>query len=539
LTVTASHRVCVLWRLDAERAAAFRALGADVVMRDPDTDAALYDVGVMHATVLLALSNDDGLNLATALRARLLNPAIRIVIRQLSVSLGAKLERLLPDCTTLSLAAHSAATYAAAALDGGCFFAFRFPEGTGPLVGFSRRNAHEAGVAGLTIAAAEARLGARILALENRRDPPPGAVVGSDEKLIIFATVAEDATNLAVAPAEESGSAERAPAEPLRSRIANAYRRTNPILRGVGVAAVVFLIAAVVFFRFALGASWPAAAFYVAQILTNAGFGDVAVTRRGVFAVVGTIVAMIGGILFTSVFVGAIASSLTRAQWIAVQGMRRIRARKHVVVCGGGKIGSAVITYLTTHGKRVVVIEPHPDADLLRRAQDGDIDLLTGDASRDGALDMCDLAHATAVIALTNSDTVNLEIALAVRARSRNVRLVVRMEDAGFARSTAQLLGIATFSPSGLTAPVFAGLSRFPGARGRIRFAHEYFAIRQSTHDATAEPPRDAMPLCVARNGRLHLLDDFAKALPHDLVVFVEPLAHRAPTLDAPPTAAP
>jgi Trk K+ transport system NAD-binding subunit len=285
-----------------------------------------------------------------------------------------------------------------------------------------------------------------------------------------------------------------------------------------------------VYFRYALDTTWTTSAFYVAQTLTNAGFGAADVTRRGVFVTAGTIAAMIGGVFFTSVFVGAVASYLTRAQWIAVQGMRRIRARDHIVVCGGGKIGSAVLTSLTARGKRVVVIESHPDADLIRRAQDRDVDLLTGDASRDGALDMCDLEHATAVIALTNSDTVNLEIALAVRARSRDVRLVVRMEDAGFARATAQLLGIATFSPSGLTAPVFAGLSRFPGTRGRIRFAHEYFTVRQHAHDANAAPPPEAIPLCVVRNGRMHLLDDFAKAHANDIVVSVEPLAHLAPT---------
>lgn len=162
------------------------------------------------------------------------------------------------------------------------------------------------------------------------------------------------------------------------------------------------------------------------------------------------IVAMLGGIVFTSIFIGYVSSALTRAQWISLQGLRRIRARGHVIICGGGKIGTAVMNLLTAAGKRVIVIEPRPDPGLVRRARDRDVDLLTGAAHRD--------------------DAINLEIALAARARRADVPLVVRMENDAFARATAAVFEIATFPPAALTAPALAGLSRFPGTHGRARY---------------------------------------------------------------------
>jgi len=44
--------------------------------------------------------------------------------------------------------------------------------------------------------------------------------------------------------------------------------------------------------------------------MTNVGFGEVNVTKRGPVVTLGALVAMLGGITFTSIFIGYVSSAL-------------------------------------------------------------------------------------------------------------------------------------------------------------------------------------------------------------------------------------
>jgi Trk K+ transport system NAD-binding subunit len=517
LTATTGHEVRVVWPISAH------------------PDEALIAAGVTEAASLLALAGDDALNLVVALRARVLNRNIRIVLRQFNPLLGMKIEQNVTDCTALSPAAHSAATYAGAALDPGCFFALRFPAEDGPLLGFTQTSGTQLDAAGTTVLEAEHRLGLRILALGKRLDPPAGAMIAAEDAVVAFGPVVE--------PAHRRGrAAHAAPRADGRRTLrldlkffAIGWERLNPVLRVFLLAAVGFFSYEFTFFHFVLHKTWTAASFYVVETMTNVGFGETAVTTRGPLVTGGAIAAMLGGIVFTSIFIGYVSSALTRAQWMALQGMRRIRLHGHVIVCGGGKIGSAVINLLTAAGKRVVVIESNPDSSLVRRARDRDVDLLTGDAQRDDALDLCDIAHASALLALTDNDAINVEIALGARARRPDVPLVVRMDNDAFAGAVSEIFGIAAFSPSALTAPALAGLSRFPGTRGRVRYGDEDHTISQRSQGAHPEkPPADVcIPLCVWRNGLQIPIRDFSQMKPYDELLFAVPLAQFRPATEA------
>jgi Trk K+ transport system NAD-binding subunit len=508
LTATAGHEVRVVWPISAH------------------PDEALKTAGVDVATSLLALAGDDALNLVVALRARVLNRKIRIVLRQFNPVLGTKIEQNLTDCTALSPAAHSAATYAGAALDPGCFFALRFPADDGPLLGFTRSSGSLLDAAGTTVFETEARLGLRVLAVGDRIDPPAGAMIEADDALVTFGRIVEHTGHRRERAAHTAAVNARLYHRFDFKRFAVAWERLNPVLRVFVLAAVGFFLYEFTFFHYVLHKTWTAASFYVVETMTNVGFGETAVTARGPLVTGGAIAAMLGGIIFTSIFIGYVSSALTRAQWMALQGMRRIRAHGHIVICGGGKIGSAVINLLTAAGKRVVVIESNPDASLVRRARDRDVDLLTGDAQRDDALDLCDIPHAAAVLALTDNDAINVEIALGARARRPDVPLVVRMDNDAFASAVSEIFGIAAFSPSALTAPALAGLARFPGTRGRVRYSGEDHTISQRTQGAVPEkPPADVcIPLCVWRNGREIAIREFGQMKPYDELLFAVPL---------------
>ena len=215
---------------------------------------------------------------------------------------------------------------------------------------------------------------------------------------------------------------------------------------------------------------------------------------------------MLAGITLTGFFIAFGASLLTRVHWVAMQGLRPIHRRGHIVVCGAGSIGSEVIDLLLEAGKRVVVIERAPDAAIVERAREQSFDLLTGDASRDATLDLCNLDAAHSLVALTNVDTLNLEIALGARARNPTMPIVLRIADASFAASIARHFEFeTTFSAAALAAPAFVGLSRFTGSRGRVVLAGREFALGEMTVGEDFRPtlPEFAMPLAAARERRI------------------------------------
>lgn len=519
LTAGGLNRVHVVSRLTAERTAAFSAAGAVVTQAAPDNDESLFLGGVGDAASILTLSNDDELNLAVALRARMLNPHIRTVLRQFSPKIGRKIEQNLPNATVLSPASHSAATYAGATLDPGCFFGLRFPALDGDFVGFSEGNAGDLGVRGMRVDEAQARLGARIVALGARHEPPGDTTILEGDSVVTFGAL----INRRIATHERGRSRTRANVAFGVGRSLNALGRLNPILRTIVLGAATFYACVLLFFHFVMGSTWARAVFDLVDTVTNTGFGDASLAPHGAAATFGAVVAMIGGTIFTSIFIGYVSSAITRAQWIAWEGLRRIHARGHVVVCGGGRTGGAVVDLLVAAGKHVVVIDSHPDPGLVRRARANRIDLLTGDATHEDVLELCGIPNAACVVALTNSDPGNLEIALGARALRADVPLVVRMENRTFAQATNELFGISTFSPAELSAPALAGLARFPGTLGRVSYAgSEHTIVQRERGDAW--PATDAVPLCAWRDGHAVVVLDAPNPCADDAVLFAVPL---------------
>src|SRR5437764_3516284 len=193
LALSTAHELCqladcqvvVLWPPDLEFARAVEAVGARFVAGRPDSRDALEMAGVAEAVTILALSRDDQLNLQAALRARDANPAIRIVLRQFNRTLAAKIEQNLANCSVLSLAWHSAATYAAAALDSSCIRGLQFPEPNGPLTGFAIRTAADR-LSGQRVAEAEHALGARIVAIDGATEIGRDDAVPAGAELVVY-----------------------------------------------------------------------------------------------------------------------------------------------------------------------------------------------------------------------------------------------------------------------------------------------------------------------------------------------------------------
>ncbi len=522
------HRIVVLWAIGSDFARAVEGVGAVFIAARPDSGEGLARAGVERAVTILALSPDDQLNLHAALLARDANPRIRIVLRQFNRTLSRKIEQNLPNCSVLSLAWHSATTYAAAAVDSSAFRGLQFPEPDGPLTAFAARVAERCGVAGNTVLAAEHALGARIIAVDGKTEFARDAVLAAQADLVIYGDVAKLEGTSPRLPLGRARPAIRRNLRALLRRRRNQPPRLNPILARLVLGALVVFLAGSWYFHAVFRDRWLDAAYFVVATMTTTGYGDVTPNRNDPIEVVAAMLLMLSGITFTGLFIAFGASLLTRVQWVTMQGLRPIHRRGHIVVCGAGSIGTEVIDLLLGLGKRLVVVESAPDTSLVESARERRFDLLTGDASRDATLDLCNLGTAHGLVALTNVDTLNLEIALGARARNPTMPIVLRIADASFAASIARHFEFeTTFSAAALATPVFVGLSRFAGSRGRVALAGQEFAIGEYTvgGDLRPTPPGNAIALAISRQGNFSLARDFRKLGPSDRVLLIVPLA--------------
>lgn len=522
------YRVVVLWPADPEFAAAVEACGAVSVAGRPDSRDGLAAAGVTDAISILTLARDEELNLQIALRARDANPRIRIVLRQFNRTLAAKIEQNLPDCSVLSLAWHSAATYAAAALDPSCFRGLQFPEPDGPLTGFAVRTATPDDVAGGTVGEAEAAFAARIVALDGDTAIADDATIAPGAQLIVYGPVER---LLDSAPRQTTPGHRRPLPARLHGMLHRAYwrlRRIDRYVAGFTTATLGLFAVGTWHFSDSLESDWLTAAYFVMSTMTTTGYGDITPRHGSGFDIVVAMLLMLLGTVFTGIFIAIAAARLTRAQWVRMQGLRPIHRRGHIVVCGSGSIGTGVIDLLLGFDKPLVVVERNPDTALVERARDYGFELLTGDASRDDTLDLCNLGAAHSLLALTNVDSLNLEIGLGARARNPGMPVVLRIAEAEFAASIARHFQFdTTFSVAALAGPAFAGLSRLPGARGRISWGEQEFALAEITlaGNMPSELQRLGIPLAAAIDGEFTLVRDFAELAPGTRTLILVPLA--------------
>lgn len=530
LCTTRGHEVVLLWHADERAEKRVLACGARYCAQPPSETESLRAVGVEHAAVIMPVAADDRLNLQIALKARDMNPQIRIVLRQFNRALGRKIAQNVPNCAVVSPASHAAATYAAAAIDPGCLFALQFPDVEGPLVGFSERRAADFGLGDTSVAAAERRLGVRIAAINGRVAPDGNETVRREDRLVAVGEMERLRTGWA---RHRPKSRLHLPRTRLRFHlIARTMLRTDPLLRYTLLGGLILFFGVASYFAYSLHLNYVQALYFTASTMLTVGYGDITPYNRhaGTFNLVVAILIMFAGVTAGGIFIATLAAALGRAQETALHGLRRIRGENHVVICGAGTVGTRVIDYLLAMGERTIVIEKHPSAAVLDHARRRQIDLLQADATSDDALDFCDLPAAQSLLAITDSDTANLEAALGARARSPDLWVVMRIQDPGFSNSVERNFLIErSFSASELAAPTIAGLARFPGTRGRLTFAGETFNVGERSAADRLPRAEGTVPLFAWREGNLRMIHDFGEVGGNDRLLYVVPLSQFRP----------
>jgi Trk K+ transport system NAD-binding subunit len=407
--------------------------GVTVLEHAAPTSEAFADAGVASAAAAALVGQNDLENFHGALRAQELNPDLRLVVAAYNRRLGDHLSGFFRDCTVLSRSQLAAPALVAAALG--------------------------------EIAPSHVRLSGRTLYVARREDAPAGQV------LCGLLVPDDPAGAIELAAPEELDSAQHrdnparlvlavadgTPRDPLtrQSHPARGPLRTLRALlwnRLGSIFAVLLLLAVTGFILLAVAGRAAENVFYLGVMdmtgsaLTNTGDS----VAEKVAQVVLTVDGMALLPLITAIIVGARLTG-------KVRGEPRPRGG-HVIVVGGGEIGTRVVGGLHDLGFDVALIDHTGDARGIPLARSLGVAVIVGDAPSERTLRQAGVDTAIALVTATSSDIVNLETALQARAiRGEDLRIVLRLFDDDLAyRVGRTLANTVSRSVSYLAAPAFA-----------------------------------------------------------------------------------
>lgn len=415
------EHVVVLSRSDDDHDDELVEAGAEVQQVRRVGEAELREAGATRARCVVVLGADDVNVIRVALMVEEICPGVRLVLEMDNPALARRLEPLLGECVLLSSAEIAAPSIVAAALESSEVETFE-------LAGRS------------VVAGARDRVGGELLAVLGDTGR-----VGTDALL-------PDAGDL-VLGTEIVG---RAGGSVRTSGLPGALRRTfDRRLRWVLLGLVALILASVAYFKLN-GVGWWQALYLALTTSTQTGV-DVEVEALPLLARFGAVVIQLFGLTLSAGITAVVVDLLLTSRLAALTGGVRGKPRHHVVVCGLGRIGTSVM--LRLHDRRVAVVAVERDEDGLgvRRARQLKVPVVIAEGTDTAALEVAGIDRADVVLALTDDDAANLEIALVAKEVNPRVRVVTRLFDHALAARVERTLDLGpTRSVSVLAAPAFA-----------------------------------------------------------------------------------
>ena len=499
----AGRRIAAVWPMGARDADEFLHLNITPILANANRAAAVLSrAGARLAKTVVAVTRDDQLNLRIAIAARDLNPQIRIVLRQFNRWLGRKITHQLANSEAVSPETHSAATFAASCLNKTVFHALEFPRYTERLVTFCSARADEVRVANLPVGDIESRKRWHVLAIGERRFPGKPEIVNGSETLA-FACRLEDAPDLPLAPQSGLAPLPKLYREEMKASRVLRHIRLDPILVGFATALLAIIATATIFFQHELSVGFADALYFVVSTTTTTGSSEVQLVNQPIVAKLFAMLLMVSGVSMTAVVLAYLTAAITRRSIEFSQGRHPYSGSGHVLICGFGNVGSRVVSYLLHQGKRVAVIDRSPDVSLAEEARARGAHIMTADATSEAALSMARVENAAAVLAVTDSDSANIEIGLTALAYVPRMPIILRIAEPELAGGLLRHFNVrASYSATSLAAPLVAGLALEHGSRGTIDIAGREFGLVQRAKSSA----RSGNELVLATEGDLELV---------------------------------
>jgi len=230
--------------------------------------------------------------------------------------------------------------------------------------------------------------------------------------------------------------------------------RVDRILVGALISLLVLVFPSALVFAQALDLRYIDALYFVWTTVMTVGYGDIALKDAGDGVKLFGMLLMLAGASFIAVLFALLSDWVLSRRLDVLQGRIRVHDKGHVVVAGAGNVGLRIAEIMAADGLRLVIIETCSTSRNVSALRSAGHHVIIADATHRETLELASIESASLILAVTDSDAVNLQIAL--HAREHGVPVVMRVTSPELSAHVCSRGDGVAFSPVVAAAEAFS-----------------------------------------------------------------------------------
>lgn len=374
------------WKLEAN--------GGTFFLGDARDDTLLIKAGIKEAKAILALTDQDIVNVSIAMDARKLNPKIKIILRLFDNELGVHITNALDLHQVFSTSELAAPIFASGIFDKLAIAQFKM-QGKEYLVSEESEKSN--------------RLSSKSIVLTEfltKQGKPSKRLVAH-----LAVTYKKTRKNKLLALIRKFNY--------LRSPVFGHFRQFLLILFCVILASALFL-------KWAMPLSYIDALYFVTTTVTTVGYGDFNFSHTSSFMKFFGCLLMLTGAASLAILFSSITEIILSKKLPSILGGRPVPKKNHVIVVGAGPVGQKLVSLLLEDQIPIVVIggnkQDHYAQDINRK-----VALVDGYLRSSDTLKRANVDSARAIVVMTEDDVENLSVSLAAKTLNPSIINIIHV----------------------------------------------------------------------------------------------------------------
>lgn len=233
-------------------------------------------------------------------------------------------------------------------------------------------------------------------------------------------------------------------------------RSDSSFARMLGVVGMLIALGTA-YFKVAMKLSLGDALYFVVTTITTTGYGDITPKDAPDSVKIVCVLLMLLGTCSFAILFALAADWMFARRLDRVMGRVPTKWRGHFVIAGAGNMTVRVAALLHEKAMRVIIIERDEHTRSLHALRLAGHHVVIGDATREEALALAGAHKSRGILALTDNDASNLQIALIARSQNEKAPVLARIDSPLLCQHIAQDDALTAFSPVALAAKAFAG----------------------------------------------------------------------------------